>query len=257
MLDRADAPPAAPDSVVAPPAPRAGQSQSGKTSTLVMDDEHVRDPFIIASGSSYIVVLNHSVTIGDSGDTEELATAKGLHSKIGGGDLIWFKHEGKEYVIRDRATIDRAHELYKPIHELGAQQDELGKQQDELGKQQDALGDQMEEVKVKIPDMTADLDRIKERMREIAEKGGTQSEIGDLQSELGELQSRIGEIQSQAGHEQSKIGRQQGELGRRQGELGRRQGELGRKQGELSRKATQQVESILDDARAKGLAQPE
>jgi hypothetical protein len=249
--------PFAPFARFAPPATRASPSQSDKTTTWVLDDEHVRDPFIIASGNSYIVVLNHSVTIGDSGDTEELATAKGLHSKIGGGDLIWFKHEGKEYVIRDRATIDRALELYEPIHELGAQQDELGKQQDELGKQQDALGDQMEEVKVKIPDMTADLDRIKERMREIAEKGGTQSEIGDLQSELGELQSRIGEIQSQAGHEQSKIGRQQGELGRRQGELGRRQGELGRKQGELSRKATQQVESILDDARAKGLAQPE
>ena len=222
----------------------------------VMGDEHVRDPFIIAAGNSYIAVLNHSVMISESGDTEELAQAKALHAKIG-GDFIWFKHEGKGYVIRDRATIDRALELYKPMHDLDAQQEELGKQQDELGKQQDALGDQMEEVKVKIPDMTADIEHIKERMREIAEKGGTHSEIGDLQSELGELQSRIGEIQSEAGSAQSKIGRQQGELGRKQGELGRRQGEIGRKQGELSRKAVQQTQGILDDARAKGLAQPE
>jgi beta-lactamase regulating signal transducer with metallopeptidase domain len=240
----------------APEAPGPSQSQSSNSNTLITGDEHVRDPFIIASGSSYIAVVNHSVTISDSGDTEELAQAKALHAKDG-GDFIWFKHEGKEYLIRDRATIDRALELYKPMHDLQAQQNELGKQQEELGKQQDALGDQMEEVKIKIPDMTADLERIKERMREIAEKGGTQEEIGELQSELGELQGRIGEIQSQTGHEQSKIGRQQGELGRRQGELGRRQGEIGRRQGEISRKATQQVESILDDARAKGLAQPE
>jgi beta-lactamase regulating signal transducer with metallopeptidase domain/peptidoglycan hydrolase CwlO-like protein len=249
----AEAPPVAP---VAGIAPSASQSQSGNTSTWVMGDEHVRDPFIIAAGNSYIAVLNHSVMISESGDTEELAQAKALHAKIG-GDFIWFKHEGKGYVIRDRATIDRALELYKPMHDLDAQQEELGKQQEELGKQQDALGDQMEEVKVKIPDMTADLERIKERMREIAEKGGTPSEIGDLQSELGELQSRIGEIQSEAGSAQSKIGRQQGELGRKQGELGRREGEIGRKQGELSRKAVQQTQGILDDARTKGLAQPE
>ena len=235
---------------------RGVQSPSSTTNTWVMDDEHVRDPFIIVAGNSYIVVVNHSVTIGDDRDSEEVAHAKALHAKDG-GDFIWFKHEGKQYVIRDRATIDRALEFYKPMHDLDAQEEELGKQQDELGKQQDALGDQMEEVKVKIPDMSADLDRIKERMREIAEKGGTQSDIGDLQAELGELQGRIGEVQSQAGREQSKIGRQQGELGRKQGELGRREGEIGRRQGELSKKAIEQTEGILDEARAKGLAQPE
>lgn len=234
----------------------APQSQSGNSDTYVMDDEHVRDPYIISTGTSYIVVLNHSVTISDSGDGDELAHAKALRNKIG-GDFVWFEHAGKGYVIRDRATIDRAAELYKPMNELSAQQDELGKQQDELGKQQDELGEQMEEVKMKIPDMSADLERIKQQMRELSDKGGTQSELGELQAALGELQGRIGEIQSQAGRQQSRIGRQQGDLGRKQGELGRRQGELGRRQGEISRKATQQIESMLDEARTKGLAQPE
>jgi beta-lactamase regulating signal transducer with metallopeptidase domain len=241
---------------LAPMAPQSVQVQSGDSNVWVMDDEHVREPFVIAVGGSYIGVFNHSVTISDSGESEELAHAKALHTKIG-GDFIWFEHEGKGYVIRDRATLDRAMELYKPIQELGAEQDELGKKQDELGKQQDELGDQMDDVKVKIPDMTEDIEHIKERVRELNAKGGTQSEIGELQSELGELQSRIGEIQSQAGREQSKIGRQQGELGRKQGELGRQQGAIGRKQGELSKKAVQQMESILDEARAKGLTQPE
>jgi beta-lactamase regulating signal transducer with metallopeptidase domain len=246
----------APLAPIAPVAPIYAQVQSGDSNVWVMDDEHVRDPYVIAVGGSYIGVFNHSVTIDDSGESKELAHVKELHGKID-GDFIWFEHEGKGYVIRDRATIDRAMELYKPIQELGAEQDELGKKQDELGKQQDELGDQMEEVKVKIPDMTEDIEHIKERVRELSAKGGTQSEIGDLQSELGELQSRIGEIQSRAGREQSKIGRQQGELGRKQGELGRQQGALGRKQGELSKKVLQQMESILDEAREKGLTQPE
>lgn len=237
-------------------APVLAQSQSSSSDTYVMDDEHVREPYIIAAGGSYIVVMNHSVTIGDSGDTGELAHAKALHTKIG-GDFIWFEHSGKGFVIRDRATIDRAAELYKPMHELSAQQDELGKQQDELGKQQEALGEQMEEVKMKIPDMSADLEHIKQQMRELSDKGGTQSELGELQAALGELQGRIGEIQAQAGRQESRVGRQQGELGRRQGELGRRQGEIGRKQGEISRRATREMQGILDDARTKGIAQPE
>lgn len=241
---------------VPPAAPMSMQVKSGDSNIWVMDDEHVRDPYVIAMGGSYIGVFHRSVTIDISGESKELAHVKELHGKIG-GDFIWFEHEGNGYVIRDRATLDRAMELYKPIQELGAEQDELGKKQDELGKQQDELGDHMEEVKVKIPDMTEDIEQIKERVRELNAKGGTQSEIGELQSELGDLQSRIGEIQSQAGRQQSKIGRQQGELGRKQGELGRQQGAIGRKQGELSKKVVQQMESILDEARAKGLTQPE
>lgn len=228
----------------------------GNATFWVSDEEHVRDPYIISAGGQYIGVLNHSVFVDTDGDSDDLYWAKRLRSKIG-GDFIWFEHDGKGYVVRDRTTIDRAVALYKPIRELSAQQEELGKQQEALGEQQEALGQQMEEVTVKIPDMSADLDRIKERMRELAAKGGTQSDIGDLQGELGELQSRIGEIQSQAGREESKIGRQQGELGRKQGELGRKQGELGRQEGQLSRKAEQQMESIIDEARTKNLAQPE
>lgn len=222
----------------------------------VTDENHVRDPYIISAGGTFIGVLNHSVWVDDEGDSDDLYWAKRLRSKIG-GDFIWFEHGDKGYVIRDRATIDRAMALYQPIRELSKQQEDLGKQQEALGEKQEALGNQMEDVTVKVPDMSAELDHIKERMRELVAKGGTQSDLGDLQSELGELQSRIGEIESQAGREQSRIGRQQGELGRQQGELGRRQGELGRQEGELSRKVQQQIETMLDEARAKNLAKPE
>ena len=239
-------------------APALGsQVQSGDSTVWVMDDEHVREPFVISAGGKYIGVFNHSVTIGDSGESAELSQAKALRAKVG-GDFIWFVHEGKSYIIRDRATIDRALEIYKPIQELGAQQDELGKQQDELGKQQDELGEQMETVKVKIPDLSAEMRAIKAKMRELSANGGTQDEVGELQSQLGEIQSRLGEIESAVGREQSKIGRQQGELGRKQGELGRKQGAIGRQQGELSKKAVTQMETLLERSQHKrlGAAKP-
>ena len=225
---------------------------SGFNDTIDDDDDWRNgQTFVIASGKKYIYGGRHNFSFNFSGDDE----IHWLRSKLS-GDFIWFEREGKYYVIRDEATIKRALDLFAPIQALGAKQEELGKQQESLGEQQEALGQKMEEVQVTVPDMTAELDRVREKLKQLG-AGGTQEELGELQSEIGELQSRIGELQSQAGRRQSEIGRQQGELGRKQGELGRKQGEIGRQQAELSKKATREMNSILGEAMAHGLAKPE
>ena len=208
------------------------------------------------SGPRFVIVRKNSDSVIMSGSSEDEEHAKSLRSKIS-GDFIWFEHDEKPYIVRDQATIDRALKLWQPQEELGRQQEALGKQQALLGQSMENLGKQMEEVRVKIPDLSAQMEKLEARMKELSANGGTMEQIGDLQSQIGELQSRIGEIQSEAGSRQSDIGRQQSELGRKQGELGRQQGELGRRQGELARQASQQMKQLLDDAIAKGLAQPE
>jgi uncharacterized phage infection (PIP) family protein YhgE len=225
-------------------------------SYVVQDDDNWRSgqTFAISVGKKYIYVGRHNFTFSSSGDdsNDEL---RWLRRRIS-GDFIWFDRDGKDYVIRDEATIKRALELFAPMQALEEKQEELGKQQEALGEQQEALGQKMEEVKVAVPDMTADLDRLRGKIKQLA-AGGTQEELGELQSDIGELQSRIGELQSQAGRHQSEVGRQQGDLGRKQGELGRKQGEIGRQQGELSKKAAREMRSVIDDAMAHGLAKPE
>jgi len=221
-----------------------------------------RDPFAYASvygdylrsGPRFVIVSKDSVTM--SGSEEDGEHAEALRSKIP-GDFIWFERDEKSYIIRDQATVDRAKSLWKPQEELGRKQEELGKQQEALGKQQEELGEKMEKVRVRIPDMAAQLQKLEAEMKQLSANGGTMEQIGDLQSEIGGLQSRVGEIQSDAGRQQGEIGRQQGELGRKQGELGRQQGELGRQQGELARQASRQMKHLLDEAIAKGVAQPE
>jgi beta-lactamase regulating signal transducer with metallopeptidase domain/predicted nucleic acid-binding Zn-ribbon protein len=204
----------------------------------------------------FVIVSKNSDSLIMSGSDEDAEHAKALRSKIP-GDFIWFQRDEKSYVIRHQATVDRAKALWKPQEELGRKQEELGKQQEALGKQQEALEEKMEQVRVKIPDMTAQMQKLEAEMKQLSANGGTVEQVGDFESEIGELQSRIGEIQADAGHQQGEIGHQQGELGRKQGELGRQQGELGRQQGELARQANRQMKQLLDDALAKGLAQPE
>lgn len=207
-------------------------------------------------GPRFVIVTKDSNSVTMSGSSEDEEHAKALRSKIP-GDFIWFEHDEKPYIIRDQATVDRAKKLWEPQEELGRKQEALGRQQEALGKQQEELGRKMEEVHVKIPDLSAEMEKLEAEMKQLSANGGTVEQIGDLQSEIGELQSRIGEIQSDAGRHQGEIGREQGELGRKQGELGRQQGELGRQQGELARQASREMKKLLDDAVARGLAQPE
>ena len=207
-------------------------------------------------GPRFVIVTKDSDSITMSGDREDAEHAKSLRSKIP-GEFIWFQNDDKSYVIRDQATVDRAKALWAPQEKLSKQQEELGKQQEALGQQQEEAARKMEEMKMKIPDMTAEMQKLESEMKQLSANGGTMEELGNLQGELGELQSRIGEVQSGAGREQGSFGRQQGEFGRKMGELGRQQGELGRQQATVAREASRQMQQLLDDALARGLAKPE
>jgi beta-lactamase regulating signal transducer with metallopeptidase domain len=203
----------------------------------------------------FVIVKGGTNSLTMSGSVDDARHVEKLRKSIA-GDFIWFQRDEKSYIIRDQATIDRARKFWAPQEELGKKQEELGKQQEALGKQQEELGDKMEQVHVNVPDMTAELDKLKAELKKLS-GGATTEQVGEIQSEIGELQSKIGEIQSRAGEQQSKVGEQMSALGDEQGKLGDEQGRLGEQQGELAREASRQMKQLLDEAIAKGIAQPE
>jgi beta-lactamase regulating signal transducer with metallopeptidase domain len=210
----------------------------------------------------YAVSSWNSTSMTGSFNQKDLEHIQALRAKIK-GDFIWFEHDGKPYIIRDQATVDRAKQLFLPREALGQnegelrrEQDELEQKQEELERKQEELGKKMSEVRVKIPDLAADLQKLEAKIKELRSEG-TEEDLSEIQEQLGDLQSKIGEIQVQAAAGRGQIGEQMGELGRLQGELGRQQGELARQQGELARKDSSEMKSLLDDALARGLAQPE
>ena len=207
-------------------------------------------------GPRFVIVTKDSDAMTMSGDREDAEHARSLRSKIP-GEFIWFEREDKSYIISDQATVDRAKAFWAPQEKLSKEQEDLGKQQEALGEQQEEAARKMEEMKLKIPDLTAEMQKLESEMKQLSANGGTMEEIGNLQGELGELQSRIGEVQSGAGRARGGWGREQGEWGRKMGELGRRQGELGRQQAAAAREAARQMQQLLDDAIAHGLAKPE
>ena len=240
-----------PQGQTAPPLPRASHAarapKKSSNHSLYSYGNDEAQRFVIVSGKS------DSLTM--SGTQEDAEQVEELRKKIQ-GDFIWFRRDGKSYIIRDQATIDRAKAFWAPQEELGKKQEELGKQQEALGKQQEELGAKMEQIHVKVPDLTKEIKKLEAELKQL-NSSATVEQIGQIQSEIGDLQSKIGDIQSQAGDQQSKLGDEMGVLGAKQGKLGEQQGELGRQQGDLAQQASRQMKQLLDESITKGTAQLE
>lgn len=169
-------------------------------------------------------------------------------------DKISFRHDGKDYVITDTATVKRTRDLFAPLAAIQEQQEELGDKQRGLGKKQRDLGEQQREVKVQVPDMNAAFKKVEADAKRLSAEGGTQSELGDLQSELGDLQSQLGDLQSQAGEMQSKLGDQQSVLGDQQSALGDQQSDLGDKAKQMAPGIAEKLRGILSQSIQNGTA---
>jgi beta-lactamase regulating signal transducer with metallopeptidase domain len=204
----------------------------------------------------FAIVTKDSDGLTMSGGREDAEHARSLRSKIP-GDFVWFERDEKSYIISDQATVQHAKQLWQTEESLEKQQQDLSKQQEDLAKQQDDAAKKIEDMKIKLPDLTTEMQRVEQAMKRLSANGGTLQELGNLQGEIGDLQSRIGEIESSFGRERGVFGREQGEFGRKMGELGRQQGEIARKQAQEAREAARQMQQLLDDAVAHGLAKPE
>jgi hypothetical protein len=84
----------------------------------------------------------------------DMSHIEALHRASSGG-IIWFRRNGKAYVIRDVATVQRAQELYAPERLLERTQEVLEAKQDKLIAQQEQLHKKIDRVRVAVPDVTA------------------------------------------------------------------------------------------------------
>jgi beta-lactamase regulating signal transducer with metallopeptidase domain len=83
----------------------------------------------------------HGVTM--SGSWQE---AKRLKRLYGDERVLWFRYDGKEYVVKDAAAIDEAEQINRPVAAIGAKQGEIGAKQGAVGAKQGAVGAKQGEI---------------------------------------------------------------------------------------------------------------
>lgn len=215
------APPAPPSP---PPAPSLGRSASTWSMSSLRGDD------------SYILINGKHVTM--HGDSDDIKAVKQLQRD--GEPLLWIRQDGKQYVVRDTATLERLKAAHAPIEALGKQQGALGEQQGALGERQGQLGARQGELGVKIA--TLAMQRAEVAMRQQHDGRAAQEEALARRTEA-------------LAREQEALAKQQEALARQQEPLARQQEALARQQEAASKAMQREVDRVIGEAIRSGTAQ--
>ncbi|MDB5755627.1 MAG: peptidase, partial [Massilia sp.] len=203
------------------------------------------------------------------------------------GDFLWFRQGGKAYVVRDPGVLAKAIEAFAPVDRLGGDMDVYGSEMDQHGKVMEALGRDMENAAGKIDHTKerafdrkmAALSRQQEQLGRQMEKLGRQMDGADgarresLHREMDQLGAKMAELglqmeqqsegfqaryerMQQAQAPMEAIGRKMEEAGKPMDALGKKMDVLGKQIEQESHAADKVVRGLIQDAMAKGLAQP-
>lgn len=161
------------------------------------------------------VVVRDANSTSMHGDVEDLRKAR-QHLKELGPGYLWFRREGKEYLVRDAKAIEEIEEVARPQEELGEEQARLGRRQSELGREQSRIGHRQgelgrEEARRALSRARRDLDGKRPAQEEREDEGEmreTQKELSRAQQTLGREQEKIGREQARLGHEQQRLSKE-------------------------------------------------
>jgi beta-lactamase regulating signal transducer with metallopeptidase domain len=215
------APPAAP--TIAPPAPPPPPTLRMRGTLSISDTR---------GGDAYVLIEGDDVTM--AGDSDDIRTAQRLQQ--GNAPVLWVRKNGKQYVVRDAATVQRMKAAHAPVQALGEQQGKLGEQQGALGERQGELGSRQGELGVKMSEIAQD--------QAAAALGGADTREAANDRRMKALQD-----------EQEALARQQEVLARQQEPLARQQEALARKQMAATDRLRRDVDRLLDEAIRNGKAQ--
>ena len=140
----------------------------------------------IAGGrTSFIYVRggNSSVTMsGDLDDLERVRKALKPSERA-----LWARMpDGKEYLVRDAATLDALERTWKPANELSEQMGKLGDEMGKLGEQQGKLGEQMGRLGARQGELGLKLVSADDKERAAIER-----EMRELDGKMKELEKQM------------------------------------------------------------------
>lgn len=208
------------------------------------------------TGPRFVIISKNSESITMFGSQEDLEHARLLRARIS-EDFIWFEHEGRSYIIRDQATIDRARKLWQPEEDLNQKQSEIGEHLVALQKEEEDFARKWQNSRSDVPDMTVKLQKLQDDMKELSANGGTVEQISDLWKEIRDLQRRVEEVLMDALRKRSEMQGSQVEFGRKRQGLEQQSEELNSQKSELLRQRSIEMRRLLVEAVDRGLAQLE
>lgn len=229
--------PALPVPPAAPPAPSPHTSADGAQRTRVSSITTVSEDLRHAS----VLLEAGNATVYGSGD--DLREARRV--RHGEETLWWIRRDDKRYVVRDAATIQRMKAAHAPVEALGRQQAALGEQQGVLGQRQGELGAQQGELARRQASLAReDASLARERARQ-ADRGAQAAATARRDAAYADYAQQM-----------AALGERQAAFAMQQEGFAQRQGALAQRQQAANVALRRDLDRIVEQAIAQGVAQP-
>jgi len=159
------------------------------------------------------------------------------------GTFLWISQDGDEWVIRDRAMIQRARGSVEPMERLGKEMGRLGGEMGRLGAQQGRFGAGMGRLGARQGVLAARLALLE--LRDDDDDPAVEREAAAIEREMEELSSQQDEFE----------GRQESSVDGRMDDLGEQMDELGRQMDQFSQRAERELKALVKEAIASRKAE--
>ena len=171
--------PATPTAVPAPPAPPA----PARPANVPAPPAPPAPPAVQVrmhgnGGESYALVGNGSDGYLMSGSSDDMPQIEALRRSMK-GDFLWFRRDGKAYVVTDPATLAQVRKSWAGADALGERMRVLGDQMDGHGRKMEAIGREMENLSD-----VAEPAAIEAASRQMEVLGRQQGELAERQARL-------------------------------------------------------------------------
>ena len=188
-----------------------------------------------------------------NGSDADLSEARRLHNPR--EPMLWLRQNGKSYVIHDKDVIRQAEGLYAQTTKLAQAQGELAGKQGELAGQQAGLAARRAALasrQTELEGRRAAIETQREALRAASTSSSNAGNEASLQEQLHGIDKEQAEIQ----HETMTIDQDAAALSKQEVELSQREAAMSKQQQLSSRDLDRQIDKVLSDAIAKGLAKP-
>lgn len=214
---------------------------------------HGRNVFIYTTPDThqgFALLDGDSVTI--RGTRADVAAVKHLHRS--GQPMLWYRTGDQAYLVRDKATIEQAREIYAPVFRLARQQGQLAGQQGRIAGQQAGLAAR----KAAFAQRQAALAQRQARLAQQQARWASGTRANTREQALAAQKRAMHEARARLSRDRA--ARERKTAARRQAwktqhdKLAGQQKALAQRQQEASRKAVQAMHQLIEQAAARGLA---
>jgi bla regulator protein blaR1 len=235
-------------SIAAPPTLAEAPPKAAGTASRAAHGNQTEDAYAIINGQTGITIIHGPL----SNDFEKV---RRNHS----GSYLWFRRNGRSYIVDDPALVEESQEAFQSPAELGFSEKRFADAARILSQQQVNLANLQTQVvipKIDIPAIQANLDASLKSLNLDGRPLFTERELSELNGKLAAATGRIAEMQSKLAAQHATLDGQLSNLSKKQAELAQTQARLAAEQAAKADMASRRIKALLDQALRDGKAKP-